>query len=799
MKFTMSWLKKHLETDADVTEIAEKLTAIGLEVEDVTDRRVLLAPFTVASVISAERHPDADKLQVCQVDTGNGTVQVVCGAPNARAGMKGVFAASGLTVPGTGMKLKLASIRGVESNGMLVSERELGLSDEHEGIIELPEDTPVGEPFAAILGLDDPIIEIQITPNRQDCLGVRGIARDLAAAGLGTLKPVEDAAIAGNFSSPTGVSLKLSDDDANACPLFVGRTIRGVKNGPSPQWLQRQLTAIGLRPISALVDITNYLTYDRARPLHVYDAAKLTGDIHVRLSAEGESLKALDDNSYELTDAVCVIADDSGAVALGGVMGGESTGCDEATTDVFVEAALFDTVRTATTGRTLGIESDARYRFERGVDPEYTIQGMEDATRLILELCGGEPSDVVIAGDVPPWQRKISLRAERVHSLCGIDLPISESARILSTLGFDTREKNGVLETSIPPWRSDIGGEADLVEEVVRIHGYDAIPSVPLSRPTIAVERALSRGQRRVRLARRALASRGLDEAVTWAFTSSELAAPFGGVSDDVRLANPISSELDVMRPSLLPNLLAAAKRNQDRGFDDVALFEVGPQYSGDKPEEQQTIACGIRVGLARARHWSGEARDVSTFDAKADVLELLRLLGAPVAGLRLSSEGPGWYHPGRCGTYKLGPKTTIAVFGDVHPRLVRDLDLKGPAIAFEVFLDALPSKKPKTTRPALNASDLPAVERDFAFILDRTVDAQDLLAVAKETDKDLVESASIFDVYEGEAIGEGKISLAVSIRLQPRAKTLTEADIDKVSKKFVAAVESRLAGTLRA
>lgn len=799
MKFTISWLKKHLDTDADVTEIAEKLTAIGLEVEDVSDRRDVLAPFTVAAVISAERHPDADKLQVCQVDTGSGTVQVVCGAPNARTGMKGVFAASGLTVPGTGMKLKLASIRGVESNGMLVSERELGLSDEHEGIIELPEDAPVGEPFAAILGLDDPVIEIQITPNRQDCLGVRGIARDLAAAGLGTLKPVEDAPVAGGFASPTDVTLKFSAETADACPLFVGRTIRGVKNGPSPEWLQRQLTAIGLRPISALVDITNYLTYDRARPLHVYDAAKLKGDIHVRLANDGESLEALDANSYALNDSVCVIADDSGAIGLGGVMGGESTGCSEATTDVFVEAALFDTVRTATTGRTLGIESDARYRFERGVDPEYTIQGMQDATRLILELCGGEPSELVIAGDVPDWRRSIALRAERVQSLCGIDLPISESARILSTLGFETTEKEGLIEAAVPPWRSDIGGEADLVEEVVRIHGYVTIPSVPLSRPTIAVERALSRGQKRVRLARRALASRGLDEAVTWAFTSSELAAPFGGVKDEVRLANPISSELDVMRPSVLPNLLAAAKRNQDRGFDDVGLFEVGPQYAGDRPEDQQTVACGIRVGLGQGRHWSGTAQEVTAFDAKADVLELLKSLGAPVSGLRLTTEGPDWYHPGRSGTYKLGPKATIAVFGEIHPKLVRDLDLKGPAVAFEVFLDALPSKKLKTTKPALNASDLPAVERDFAFILDRTVDAQDLLAVATDTDKALVEGASIFDVYEGEAVGDGKVSLAVSIRLQPKTATLTDAEIDAVSKKFIAAVESRLGGTLRA
>ena len=799
MKFTIGWLKKHLDTKADVAEIAEKLTAIGLEVEDVSDRREVLAPFTVAAVISAERHPNADKLQVCQVDTGSGIVQVVCGAPNARAGMKGVFAASGLTVPGTGLNLKLATIRGVESNGMLVSEHELGLSDEHEGIIELPEGAPVGEPFAPILGLDDPVIEIQITPNRQDCLGVRGIARDLAAAGLGAIKPVEDAPITGGFASPTGVSLKFSADTAGACPLFIGRLIRGVKNRPSPEWLQRQLTAIGLRPISALVDITNYLTYDRARPLHVYDAAKLNGDIHVRLADEGESLEALDGNSYTLNNSVCVIADESGAIGLGGLIGGKSTSCSEATTDVFVEAALFDTVRTATTGRTLNIESDARYRFERGVDPEYTTQGMEDATRLIMEVCGGEPSALVIAGSVPDWQRTINLRAGRVQSLCGIDLSVRKSAQILSRLGFETTEINGTIEAAVPPWRSDISGEADLIEEVVRIHGYDVIPSVPLSRPTIAVGRALNRGQKRVRLARRTLASRGLNEAVTWAFTSSDLAESFGGVKDEVRIANPISSELDVMRPSVLPNLLEAAKRNQDRGFDDIGLFEVGPQYAGDKPENQQTVACGIRVGLTKGRHWNGIEQGVTAFDAKADVLELLRSLGAPVPGLRLTGEGPAWYHPGRSGTYKLGPKSTIAVFGEIHPKLVRDLDLKGPVGAFEVFLDTLPLKKPKTTRPALNASDLPAVERDFAFILDRGVDAQDLLAVAKETDKNLVENASIFDVYEGKAIGEGKISLAISLRLQPRTKTLTDTEIDAVSNKFVAAVETKLSGTLRA
>ncbi len=796
MKFTLSWLKEHLDTDAPIEAIGETLTAIGLEVEDIIDKRETMAPFKVCMVIAADPHPNADKLRVCQVDAGEGPVQVVCGAPNARAGMKGVFAPSGSTIPGTGLKLKPTAIRGVDSNGMLVSEREMGLSDEHEGIIEMPQDTPVGTPFAEALGLDDPVIEIAITPNRQDCLGVRGVARDLAAAGLGKLKPAKNSAVSGSFKSPVGVALRIGDGDT--CPLFVGRALRGLKNGPSPDWLQRKLMAIGLRPISALVDITNYLTFDRARPLHVYDMAKLSGDIHVRLSQTGETLMALDGNEYALEGSECVIADDSGAIGLGGVMGGERTGCTEQTTDVFVEAALFDPVRTAATGRKLGIESDARYRFERGVDPEYTAQGMEDATRLILELCGGEASELVIAGQVPQWNRTVTLRAERMAGLCGLDISAKQCREILGALGFESKEKKGLITAEVPSWRSDVDGEADLIEEIARIYGYDKIPSVPLSRPSPSVVPALDKGQRNVRLARRVLAASGLNEAATWSFTSSKYAALFGGVIEETRLENPISSELDVMRPSLLPNLLAAAKRNQDRGFDSLALFEVGSQYAGDRPEDQQTAASGLRTGERIGRHWSGPAAPISVFDAKSDALGLLETLRVPVSSLQLTPDAPSWYHPGRSGTLRLGPKTIVAVFGEIHPRVIRQMDLTGPVAAFEVYLDALAPSKRKTARPALKVSDLPVVERDFAFILDRGVHAQDLIAAVRGADNDLIESVSVFDVYEGPGIPEGKKSLAVSVRLQPREKTLTDSEIEAVSAQIISATDNRLGAKLR-
>ena len=799
MKFTLSWLKDHLDTTADLKTITDTLTAIGLEVEGVEDHGAALAPFTVAYVIKTEPHPNADKLRVCQVDTGGETVQVVCGAPNARTGIKVVFARSGLTVPGTGLTLKPSEIRGVASNGMLVSEREMGLSEAHDGIIEMPDDAPLGVPFAQVLGTDDPVIEINITPNRQDCLGVRGIARDLAAAGIGSLKPVNSTPVTGTFKSPVGVSLKLDGVDAAACPLFVGRYIRGVRNGPSPAWMQRRLKAIGLRPISALVDVTNYLSFDRARPLHVYDAGKLNGGIHVRVSNPDEALVALDGKSYALPAAVCVIADNSGAIGLGGVMGGENTGCTEATVDVVLESALFDPVRTAYTGRTLGINSDARYRFERGVDSQYVIGGAEDATRLILDICGGEASDLVIAGAVPAWTKTAEMRPDRVRTLTGIDIPAAESVRRLESLGFAAEEIGGVIHAKVPSWRTDIEGEADLVEEVARIHGFHAIPSTMLPLVSETIKPAVNIRQRLVRTARRVLAARGLNEAVTWSFTSSASAALFGGGRDSVKLANPISADLDEMRPSVLPNLVEAAGRNADRGFTAITLFEVGPQYLGDAPEDQSNVAGGVRAGVNHPRHWSDTVRPVTVFDAKADALALLDALGAATANLRITADAPAWYHPGRSGRLMLGPKNCLAQFGELHPKVLKALDVKGPVVAFEVFIDNISVKERKrTSKPALAASPFQAVERDFAFVVSNGVSAQDLLNAASGADKQLIESVSLFDVYEGPGVGDGNKSLAIAVRLQPTERTLTDDDIDAVSKKIVAAVEKATGGKLR-
>lgn len=800
MKFTLSWLEDHLETDAKIERIADTLTAIGLEVEEVVDKAAGLDSFTVARVVEARPHPDADRLRVCTVDTGTETLDVVCGAPNARTGMKGVYAPVGTTLPGTGSKLKAARIRGVESRGMLCSEREMGLSDAHEGIIELPEDAPVGEPFARATGIDDPVIEIAITPNRQDCLGVRGIARDLAAAGLGTLKPLPIEPVPGKFASPVGVELRFDAGTRDACPMFVGRYVRGVRNGPSPRWLRDRLKAIGLRPISALVDMTNFITFDLARPLHVFDADRLSGGIHVRLAGDGETVAALNDRSYTLDPEVTVIADDAGALALGGVIGGESSGCTERTTNVFIESALFDPVRTAATGRRHAIESDARYRFERGVDPAFARDGMEMATRLVLELCGGEPSEVVVAGGPPDRRREIAFRPGRVRRLGGIDVPRTEVAKILGALGFGVESAGDGMKVAVPPWRPDVHGEADLVEEVTRIHGFDAIPSAPLTNPFPVARRVLTAAQRRERDARRLLASRGLMEAVTWSFTSSRLAGRFGDPAPDLALANPINSDLDTMRPGLLANLAAACKRNVDRGESRIALFEVGAAYAGVTPDAQHTVAAGLRRGRSAARHWSGEGRDVDVHDAKADALAVLEAVGAPAAGARTKAGAPAWYHPGRSGTLHLGPATVLAHFGEAHPGILNDLDVESPLAMFEVFLDAVPEAKGRKghTRPRLDAFDLPAVERDFAFLVGSEVPAHDLVRAAAAADKGLIVDVSVFDVFEGGSLEAGRKSLALGVRLQPRERTLTEAEIDAVSARIVAAVEKATGGRLR-
>jgi phenylalanyl-tRNA synthetase beta chain len=808
VKFTLSWLKDHLETTASLEQIVEKLSLIGLEVEGVEDPAAKLKPFTVARVVSAEQHPDADRLRVCMVETaGHGTMQVVCGAPNARAGMLGVFAPTGSWIPGSEMELKPGKIRGVESNGMLVSEREMGISEEHDGIIDL---TPaegaagpeVGTPLAQVLGLDDPVIEIAITPNRGDCLGVRGVARDLAAAGLGALKPLNAPKVEGSYDSPW--SWRIEGDAEAACPYVAGRHFRGVANGPSPDWLRRRLTAIGLRPISALVDITNYVTYDLGRPLHVFDAAKVTADPTMRWARDGETILALDERTYTLDDSMLVIDAGTGPESLAGIMGGEDSGCTEATTEVFLEVALFDPITVAMTGRKLGVLSDARYRFERGLDPESAVWGVEVAARLIREICGGETSRPVSAGQRPDPRKRISLRTSRCLTLGGVDLPAARQAEILRALGCEVDEAGETLEVTSPSWRPDIEGEACLVEEVLRIHGYEHLPTTPLELDTTLPLPALSLRQRRTAAARTALAWRGLEEAVTFSFISQKQARLFGWADPQMKLLNPISSELDVMRPSVLPTLVEAAARNTDRGYPDVGLFEVGPQYDDNTPEGQLLVAAALRSGRVHGRHWASEARTVDLFDAKADALAVLEAAGAPVENLQTTADAPKWYHPGRSGCLRLGPKV-LAAFGELHPRVLQAFDLKGPAVGFELFLERIPEPKRKETssgggkaKPALALSAFQPVERDFAFLLAEDVPAEKLLRAAKGADKALVAGAQIFDVYRGQGVPEGQKSVALAVTLQPLERTLTDQDIEAVAQKIVAAVEKQTGGTLR-
>lgn len=804
MKFTLSWLKEHLDTDATTDEIADGLLGAGFEVESLVNMADDLAAFKVAKVKEARQHPNADRLRVCDVETVDGMVQVVCGAPNARTGMTGIFAPEGTHIPGTGIDLVRAEIRGVTSSGMLCSEREMMISDDHDGIIDLDDSLPVGMSAAEALGLDDPVFEIAITPNRPDALGVRGIARDLAAKGLGTLKPLDAPDVPGSFDSPVSVALNFDGGDTTPCPLFIGRYFRGVKNGPSPDWLQRRLRAIGLRPISALVDITNFVTYAYGRPLHVFDADKVKGDIQARLSKPGEKMLALDGKEYEFDDAMTMIADDNGPESIGGLMGGEHSGCTEETVNVFLETALFDPVRTAATGRKLQLQSDARYRFERGVDPEFARTGAEIGSRLILDLCGGEASHLVIAGEAPDTSRSYTLRKDRVRTLGGIDVAPDEQKRILGDLGFGVTETDAGFDCAVPSWRPDIHGEADLVEEVCRIVGLDNVPNAPMKRLHAIASPVLTRLQRRTAAARRTLAARGLNEAVTWSFLPEAHAVLFGGGQPELKLANPISSELSDMRPSLLPNLVAAVARNMARGFADVALFEVGQAYAGDAPEDETVRAAGVRRGATMARHWTGEMRDLDAFDAKADALAALEAAGAPVASLQVVAEAPSWFHPGRSGTLQLGPKNQLAHFGELHPRVLDAFDVKAPLVGFELVLDNIPEprKSDGASRPALDASDLQAVSRDFAFVLDASVQADKVVRAARGADKALITDVAVFDLFEGdkavEAFGEGKKSLAIAVTLQPREKTLTDEEIDVVAAKVVAQVEKATGGVLR-
>ncbi len=801
MKFTLSWLKEHLETDEPLEKLADKLTMIGLEVEHIEDKAKALAPFTIARVISAEQHPNADRLRVCMVDTGDGAapVQVVCGAPNARAGLVSVFSAPGTFIPGKNITLGVGTIRGVESRGMLCSAAELQISEDHDGIMELAADAPIGAGYAQWAGLGDPVLEINLTPNRQDCTGVHGIARDLGAADMGRFKDPGIKPVKGEFPCP----VKVTVEDATLCPGFAMRLVRGVKNGPSPEWLQKRLTSIGLRPINALVDITNFMTYDRARPLHVFDAAKVKGDLTVRRARDGETLLALDGRSYALDSHVCVIADDHGVESLAGVMGGEASGCSEATTDVLIESALWNEINIAQTGRKLGINSDARYRFERGVDPAFMVPGLEMATRLVLELCGGTPSENVVVGKAFGDDRVIDFPVTEVKRLAGIDVPVAEMKRILGHLGFMMAGSGPAVKIAVPSWRSDVHGKADIVEEIVRIFGVDKVPMTPFERGDAPRKPILKAIQLRTRRAKRALAARGMVEAVTWSFISKPHAELFGGGKRELALANPIAADLSDMRPSLLPGLVAAAQANSDRGFADVALFEVGQVFRGDRPEDQLIAASGVRHGFASSqglgRHWSGSAM-AGALDAKADAFAVLSAAGAPMQALQVVPGGPDWLHPGRSGTIQIGPQNVLGYFGELHPRALEALGADGPLVAFEVILDRIPDAKQKPTRakPALELFPLQPVSRDFAFIVDRAVKAGDIVRAAQGVDRKLITAVTVFDVYEGKGIDDGRKSVAIAVTLQPREKTMTDQEIDAVAAKIVAEVNKKTGGALR-
>ncbi|MBR0679344.1 phenylalanine--tRNA ligase subunit beta [Roseomonas eburnea] len=831
MKFTLSWLRDHLDTDAGVDEIARRLNAIGLEVEGIEDRGAALASFRIARVIEAVQHPNADRLRHLRVDVGDGVERsVVCGAPNARTGMMGVAALPGEYVPGTGVTLKVGEIRGVKSEAMMLSAREMGLGDDHSGIVDLPADAPLGESYVKWAGLDDPIIEISVTPNRGDALSVRGVARDLAASGLGRLKPWSAPAAAPAYKSP----LNWKIEDPRACLWVLGRAVRGVKNGPSPKWLQDRLTAIGLRPISALVDITNFFTFDLGRPLHVFDVAKVQGtDLTMRMAREGETLAALNGKDYALTPEDGVIADAAGAEALGGVIGGTHSGCDETTTECFIECALFDPVRIALSGRRHDVRTDARARFERGLDPAFLPDALEAATRMIIELCGGEASEISTAGAEPAWKRSATLRFERVAGLGGLDLPADEAVGRLERLGFAVQARDAASVTvAVPSWRNDVaadlsayragGGaltqfegldparaakaaegcaavepEADLVEEVLRLGGLDAVPAVSLPALAVIPPPAFTPRQSRAALARRVLAARGMLETVTFAFMETKTAALFGATPEALRLVNPIAADLDQMRPTPVASLLLAAARNAARGFGDVALAELGAAYRDITPDGQAQVAAGVRHG-STPRHWDVPARGVDAMDAKGDALAVLVALGVPMAALQVTTDAPRFYHPGRSGVVRQGPKTVLATFGEIHPKVMEALDLPGPAVAFEVFLDAVPEPK----RRKKGAPDLPAFQplrRDFAFIVEDKVAAEAVLRAARGADKALITDVALFDLYQGKGVPDGAKSLAIQVTIQPREATLTDTQIEAIADRVVAAVAKATGAVLRA
>jgi phenylalanyl-tRNA synthetase beta chain len=805
MRFTLSWLKEFLDTSASLDEIVEALNKIGLMVESVANPAKDLKDFIIVEVLSAKPHPNADRLQVCEISTGSEKLQVVCGDPKARAGMKAVLARPGMMVPGLGIVLKQAKIRDVESFGMLCSLTELGLTTEpQKGILDLDPSAPVGKAYVDYAGLDDPIIELELTPNRSDCLGVYGVARDLAAAGIGNLKPLHAKPVKGAFASPIQVKLDFPAADKAACPYFTGRVIRNVKNGESPKWLQDRLKAIGLRPISALVDVTNFMAYHINRPMHVFDADKLRGNLTIRLAKSGETLKALDDIEYdELSPFMTVIADDKSVCSLAGIMGGFDSGCTNETTNVFLESAYFEAVRTARSGRTLGIISDSRYRFERGVDPDLVIDGLELATQMILEICGGEASEVVIAGANPKVERKISFNPNLVKTLGAVDVPQREMFKILSQLGFVMEDHKDHLDVIVPSWRHDVEGPADLVEEIIRIVGFDNIElaDLPSPQPAEAYESFSGAHQQshRQNIARRALAARGLTECQTWSFISRKQAALFGGVDDAMVITNPISLELEVMRASLLPNLLAGVSRNSDRSIENSALFEVGNQYRSDLPMNQQMVVAGVRSGSHTPRHWLTKTREVDVYDAKSDLFNLLEVFGLDVSKVQVVTEGlPAWYHPGKSARVQLGPKLILGYFGEIHPHILKQFDIDETVVAFELLLANVPLLKEENRKTPIKISTLQPLTRDLAFILDAGTPIADVLKSMRQVNQDLIKGIDVFDVYQGEGISQGKKSVAFTLHIVPYERTLTDKEINDLIDQAIAKVKTNNGGELR-
>ncbi len=820
MKFTLSWLKTHLDTDATLQQITGTLTRIGLEVEDVEERGAALAPFRIARVIEAVQHPNADRLRVCTLDTGDGTATVVCGAPNARTGMKGVFAPPGSFIPGTGITLKVGEIRGVRSAGMLLSERELGISDEHAGIVDLPEDAPIGTSYAAWAGLNDPLIDVSVTPNRGDCFAVRGIARDLAAAGIGMLKPWAPARIAPSFEGGPRWQI----DYPEYCPWILGRTVRNLRNDPSPQWLQDRLISVGLRPINTLVDITNFFTIDLGRPLHVFDVSKLSGDVLTLRPGRNETFRALNGRDYTVMQEDCAIADAAGAQSMAGVMGGETTGCDDRTTAAFIECALFDPIRVALTGRRHAIVSDARQRFERGIDPALMTDALEAATAMVLELCGGEPGEVTEAGAPPAWQRSATLHFERIAGLGGSDIPSEEAIASLERLGFGVQHRDPASVTvAVPSWRNDVAAkielaqaetldpavaakaaegcaaiepEADLVEEVLRLRGLDAVPSVSLPRTSPVPLPTLTAKQARKELVRRTLAAQGMAECVTFSFMPQNIAALFGDAPDALRLTNPIAADLDQLRPTPIATLALAAQRNAARGYPDAALFEVGPGFTVDAGERQNWIAAGLRSGTT-PRNWLTPSRSIDAMDAKDDLWAAMIAVGVPLDALVLTQDAPAFYHPGRSATVRHGPKTILGSFGELHPRVLKALDLIGPVAAFQLDLDVIAEPK-RRRKAAPDLAPFQPLRRDFAFLVDSDVTADALMRAARGADRNLITSVTLFDVYQGDRLPPGKKSMAIEVVFQPRERSLTEAEIDAASQKVVAAVAKATGATLR-